>query len=155
MPKSNRDFLDFLKTISETESRAERLELAKQAIQQAEESEEFADLVDGFVAVRLSTSVPHPTTLYRLFGSEGELLYVGITSLGMKRLKQHAKVQPWWTEVAGAIFKHYGDRESALEDEAHLIRTLRPKYNIQHHPPPNQRMAKQLVNLFSEMKSKG
>lgn len=71
-----------------------------------------------------------PTTLYRLYDHEGELLYVGITCRGPARFADHAIEQGWWPEVAATTQAHYPNRADAAAAEAEAIRTEHPRYNV-------------------------
>jgi hypothetical protein len=75
-----------------------------------------------------------PCTLYRLYGADGALLYVGISGSPAQRMKDHAH-KPWWVEAASASFQHYEYRSHALAAERAAIKSERPKYNIQHNQP--------------------
>ena len=79
---------------------------------------------------RLVTSeCAHPHVLYRFFNSEDELVYVGISLSGLRRMSQHSR-KPWWSEVARTELVHFPDRESAREAERIAIRDEAPLYNI-------------------------
>jgi hypothetical protein len=39
------------------------------------------------------------TALYKLYGQDDALLYVGISDNPRYRWTQHARTQPWWHEV--------------------------------------------------------
>ena len=75
-----------------------------------------------------------PTALYRLFGDDDALLYIGIAKTFGKRWHQHAQVQPWWPEVRRQAIDWFPDRPSAESAEAPAIKAERPKYNIMHNP---------------------
>jgi predicted GIY-YIG superfamily endonuclease len=67
-----------------------------------------------------------PTALYRLYGEDGQLLYVGITRAPGPRMTQHASVQPWWGEVARKTMVWYPTRAHACQAEASAIRKEHP-----------------------------
>lgn len=71
-----------------------------------------------------------PTTLYRMFGAAGQLLYVGISSRALSRWEQHRHEKPWWSAVARITVEHFATREEALSAELAAIRVERPEYNI-------------------------
>ena len=75
------------------------------------------------------------TTLYRLFGNDGALLYVGISGHWAKRLARHAARQGWWDEVVTVTRQPFPSRDEALEAEAVAIRQERPRYNIRQEQP--------------------
>lgn len=70
------------------------------------------------------------TTLYRLFGQQDELLYVGIASNPGRRFEQHAKDKPWWSDVERVTLEHRKDRKEALAAESAAIAAEQPRYNI-------------------------
>lgn len=77
------------------------------------------------------------THLYRLFGGNGALLYIGLSSQPRSRLKQHWRRQPWRDEVVSSSFQPLGRAGEGeipglhyYEDEARAIASERPKYNV-------------------------
>lgn len=73
------------------------------------------------------------TTLYRLFASDDQLLYVGIAGNPGRRFEQHAHDKPWWSEVSRVSLTHFPGRIEALEAERDAIRAERPQHNIVHN----------------------
>lgn len=73
-----------------------------------------------------------PTTLYRLFSSTFELLYVGISNNPWRRFEQHCAGKPWWDEVAHVRTVHFPDREQAASAEINAIRSEHPRHNVAH-----------------------
>lgn len=71
-----------------------------------------------------------PTTLYRLYDEGGDLLYVGISTRPLQRVREHSKGQTWWTEVASQTFQHYPTRTEAAAAELAAIKSENPKHNI-------------------------
>lgn len=74
-----------------------------------------------------------PHSVYRLFSGD-EVVYVGITSVGVNRIADHAKLRSWWVEVTSATFEHVGSFYEADARETELIEELRPKYNVAKLP---------------------
>jgi len=72
-------------------------------------------------------------TLYRFFGHDGRLLYVGITADPGVRWKAHAKDKPWWAEVANVTVEPYDSREAVLAAETAAIASEGPLYNVMHN----------------------
>ena len=72
------------------------------------------------------------TTLYRLYGADGQLLYVGIADDPLSRLKQHRKDKDWFQWVANTSFQTFETRDEALNAEAKAIRSEHPAHNIVH-----------------------
>lgn len=70
-----------------------------------------------------------PTAVYRLFDSEGRLLYVGIARDPEERFKGHASTSPWWPRVACREIGWQPTRCKAEERETEAIRTEGPLYN--------------------------
>jgi predicted GIY-YIG superfamily endonuclease len=73
--------------------------------------------------------------VYRCFGTDGQLLYIGTTGKLGRRFASHAQ-KIWFLEVRGITLEWYPDEESALEAEAAAILAEQPKYNIIHKGPP-------------------
>jgi hypothetical protein len=71
--------------------------------------------------------------VYRLYNDQGELLYVGCTSLGAHRWVEHAGVQPWWADVSTVRVEHYPTRDDALLAEKTWIRNGNPKHNTMRY----------------------
>ena len=74
-----------------------------------------------------------PTTVYYLYDTDRNLLYVGITLSrnGLARFHNgHSSDKSWWTDVAYAAMKHSPTRRDAEIREAQAIETLNPRYNI-------------------------
>lgn len=94
-----------------------------------------------------------PTTLYRLFDTEGALLYVGIAGNPGRRFEQHAKDKPWWSEVDQIDLEHMDTRAEALIEEAKAIREESPRYNVVHNLPSGKRPPSRdrLVGLVAEV----
>lgn len=76
---------------------------------------------------------PVPSTLYRLFAENGDLLYVGVGGNPGRRFEQYRRVKPWWDEVHTSTLDHYPTRESALEAERVAVIEEHPRYNIIHN----------------------
>lgn len=69
-------------------------------------------------------------TVYRLYNTADELLYVGVTNNWQRRRWEHATDKPWYSLVARAEADEFADARSAHDHEAMLIGTLSPRYNI-------------------------
>lgn len=70
------------------------------------------------------------TALYRMWGTIGGLLYVGITGNLIERWRRHAQKAPWWPEVDLITYETYPKEHLALAAERSAIRTERPAFNI-------------------------
>jgi excinuclease UvrABC nuclease subunit len=82
-------------------------------------------------------SLPKPrqlTDLYRFFDARGDLIYVGISCHGLRRMFQHRDRQPWFDEVAQIHIEKFKTRSAAEREEKNLIKLCLPRYNIHHAP---------------------
>lgn len=70
--------------------------------------------------------------LYRFFGHDEELLYVGITMNPAGRWPKHRSDKPWWAEVATITVETFESRREALDAETEAIKTEHPRHNIAH-----------------------
>jgi hypothetical protein len=70
-----------------------------------------------------------PTMLYRLFGVDGSLLYVGITINIRNRMYGHACSSPWWNEVGHGEAVWYARHAEAEYHEHKVISSRWPRYN--------------------------
>lgn len=75
------------------------------------------------------------TTLYRIFGENDLLLYVGISNDFGRRWEQEAKAFSWWDEHRQMSVEWHPSRPEAEAAEVAAIETERPKYNIRHAVP--------------------
>ncbi len=74
-----------------------------------------------------------PTTLYRAYDAQGQLLYVGISYDALSRLSQHATAG--WSHYAASItLQRHPNRESAAAAELAAIRTEDPVFNMAGRP---------------------
>lgn len=72
--------------------------------------------------------------LYRMYGRDNVLLYVGISGHAGARATQHAEDKPWWPQVVRIDIEHLScDRDQLLAYEKRCIQTEKPVYNIQHN----------------------
>lgn len=70
------------------------------------------------------------TALYRIFDSEGALLYIGISVDAFRRAKQHRKDKPWGDQIAIITVEHYGSRKEANAAERRAVHAEGPRYNL-------------------------
>ena len=71
-----------------------------------------------------------PTALYRHFGADGALLYVGVSLSPMSRLEQHMGGAAWARGIATVSVEWLDTREAALERERVAIAEERPRHNV-------------------------
>lgn len=67
--------------------------------------------------------------VYRLFDATDALLYVGCTVNPWVRLKEHRRMQPWWSEVVRDEIVWFSDINQAADTEAAVIHDESPAYN--------------------------
>ena len=79
------------------------------------------------------------TSVYLYYDANGVLIYVGITSRGVRRQREHEREKPWWKFTARQEIEHFPTRREALEREGFLIRAFSPPFNTQHNPDKNTR----------------
>jgi len=72
------------------------------------------------------------TSLYRFYGSNNKLLYIGITNNLSARFNQHSQKAKWHHLVVRAVIEHFDSREEALVNEKFAIQNECPEFNIQH-----------------------
>lgn len=71
-----------------------------------------------------------PHCVYRLFASDGRLLYIGCSILPVDRIYAHSRVQPWATAIASATFEWHPSRKEAEAVEDAAIRAELPEWNV-------------------------
>ncbi|MET8076878.1 GIY-YIG nuclease family protein [Streptomyces sp. NPDC005303] len=92
------------------------------------------------------------TALYRLYGLEG-LLYVGISTCPLTRIRTHLQQQPWGPRVIGIQIDYPHDAHTAEREAVH---TERPLYNVVFNgeaaPPPPDRAARLRAELAAQQR---
>lgn len=88
---------------------------------------------------------PIPTSVYRYYDSDDLLIYVGITSRGIARNREHNTSKEWWPHVARQEVEHFDTRELAADRERSLIQAFRPPFNKQHNPQSTELQAAYLA----------
>lgn len=74
-----------------------------------------------------------PTSVYLYRDSYGILIYVGITSRGIQRNREHNTDKDWWSLVASQEVEHFDTRTEAEFRERELIERHMPPFNTQHN----------------------
>lgn len=75
------------------------------------------------------------TSLYRHFGADGSLLYVGISLSWPARTKAHVRQSRWFEEVARVEIERFPSRDEALRAEREAIKSEGPRFNVVHNTP--------------------
>jgi hypothetical protein len=68
--------------------------------------------------------------VYTCRDAGGVVIYVGITSTGFRRHKEHGRESSWWGDVRFIEVDHFATRELALDAEAKGIATYQPRCNV-------------------------
>jgi hypothetical protein len=69
--------------------------------------------------------------LYRLYGADGLLLYIGKTVRPLReRFNQHKRTQQWWANVTSATAERFHADWACLDAERAAIRAERPAHNL-------------------------
>lgn len=75
--------------------------------------------------------------LYRMYGTNSQLLYIGIAVNPEERWRHHESTE-WWPLVDRKSVEWFDDFESAASAEAKAIRTEHPQYNGTHARRPGE-----------------
>lgn len=75
------------------------------------------------------TAVSPGAYVYIARGRHGDPLYIGYTSHLYRRLRAHQLNAPWWPLTVEIESHLYAFAATAVREEAHLIATLRPRFN--------------------------
>lgn len=68
-------------------------------------------------------------TLYRFYGFDGALLYVGITQNPSRRFEKHKGEKSWWSEISRIELEQHPTRDALATAEREAIKTEKPHYN--------------------------
>lgn len=74
--------------------------------------------------------VSEQTAVYRFYGEDDVLLYVGITKDFEKRRQQHKATKPWWPQVKRPVVDLYDDEQEARQAELLAITGEHPVHNV-------------------------
>lgn len=100
-------------------------------------------------------SLPTPcqlTDLYRFFDARGDLIYVGISCHGLRRMFQHRDRQPWFDEVAQIHIEKFKTRRGAEREEKRLIELCQPRHNIVHANPVH-RVRRNIIKKYGSVQA--
>lgn len=88
----------------------------------------------------MSTEFGWAHLLYRLYGDNDALLYIGRTNNMASRFAAHAKSQPWWDEVRRSAIETFPTFESLCDAEREAIISEGPRYNVIYSLSPYRRL---------------
>ncbi len=72
--------------------------------------------------------------VYRLFDSDGDLLYVGRTQCNQSRINDHRRAA-WGKEITRSTVEIWTGHDAALAREKEIIRLENPRHNRNRYPP--------------------
>lgn len=81
------------------------------------------------MAAYYSDMLRQSTCVYRLYDTDGELLYVGLSLCPHYRIPTH-RGRTWGKRIASHTLEWFDDREAAKTAERHAITTEQPLHNI-------------------------
>lgn len=82
--------------------------------------------------------------LYRVFGHDEALLYVGRTLAPIQRFTTHQREKDWWRNVAVITLQHFEGLDAVVAAECQAIRDEHPVHNVLHSQRP---AAAELIDL--------
>jgi predicted GIY-YIG superfamily endonuclease len=85
------------------------------------------------VAAEVIGGLVMTTFLYRLYNTDDELLYIGISKSAIHRLHTHLVHQPWGAQIVKQTVERFEKRSDAVEAETLAIKSEQPKHNIIHN----------------------
>jgi hypothetical protein len=89
---------------------------------------------DGRPLCRRCADLSEPPRVYRCFGKDGGLLYIGCTSQWRTRRNSHEKHSHWWPLVADVRHEEFPTPARAFAAEQFAIGTENPLHNIAGRP---------------------
>lgn len=84
-----------------------------------------------YPATHPHTDEPH--FVYRFFGEDDRLLYVGVTYNPPARFEQHSKRSAWFADMARVTWTEYPDQAAGRRAEREAIDAEAPLYNRPIH----------------------
>jgi predicted GIY-YIG superfamily endonuclease len=71
-----------------------------------------------------------PYYVYRCYGADGDLLYIGYTVNPQMRMAAHRLKSTWYGEVARCDFARYPNHVEAYMEETRAIAVEDPRHNV-------------------------
>jgi hypothetical protein len=71
-----------------------------------------------------------PHAVYRIFGDDDRLLYVGRSRWPAERIRQHARRAAWWPHARRHEVTWHPDKDTATVAERRAIQAERPAHNV-------------------------
>lgn len=81
----------------------------------------------------LSQGIEPACYLYRHYDPNGDLLYVGVSLVPLRRQEKHRGVAAWRNMICRILIEPFDTREAALAAEEAAIRIEFPKFNLMHN----------------------
>ncbi|MDV7195867.1 GIY-YIG nuclease family protein [Mycolicibacterium fortuitum] len=75
--------------------------------------------------------------LYRVYDSDGDLLYLGATTNPGLRFGDHDSTKSWWPDAANITLEHFPSTDELLDAERAAIQAESPRYNLVHTGKPS------------------
>lgn len=73
---------------------------------------------------------PHETSVYRFYGEQEQLLYIGVSWAPFKRWAYHRRNAAWFSRAQVVQVDVYRSRRTALRIEREGIREQAPAFNV-------------------------
>ena len=93
-------------------------------------------------------------TLYRFFGQDNQLLYIGISINAYNRYKGHLQTKTWMDEVVSITLEPHINRREVEQAEIEAIRSENPKYNRIRYKKPEREPIESLIENMAESMAK-
>lgn len=68
--------------------------------------------------------------LYRYYDKDDNLLYVGMSSNALRRVKEHQKDKEWYWDIAKITIENFNMHYELVQAEKEAIAKEQPRYNI-------------------------
>lgn len=89
--------------------------------------------------------------VYRLFGADGELLYIGKSTRPMDRLREHGSDARFARDIVSVTVEYFDDRETMDAAERAAIRAEKPRHNVTYNANVEVKKARQTKTTASQV----